>query len=98
MFEVVAGVGVGHEDVFAASDLDAGDKGGTVTAGGYVDDAGTFVSGDLLRAVGAAVVGNDDFTGDIVVSKSGDGLANTKSECLCFIEAGHKDGDGELAH
>jgi hypothetical protein len=30
--------------------------------------------------------------------KCGDGLTNAKSEGLCFIEAGHKDGDQQLAH
>ena len=98
VFEVVAGVGVGHEDVFAVGGLDAGDKGGAVAADGHVDDAGAFVGGDFLGAVGAAVVGDDDFAGDVVVAESGDGLANAESERLCLIKAGHKNGDGELAH
>ena len=98
VFEVVAGVGVGHEDVFAAGGLDAGDEGGSVAADGHVDDAGAFVGGDLLRAVGAAVVGDYDLAGDVVVAKGGDGLANAESESLCFVEAGHKDGDQQLAH
>ncbi len=95
---MVAGVGVGHEDVLAAGGFDAGDEGGAVAADGDVDDAGAFVGGDLLGAVGAAVVGDDDFAGDVVVAEGGDGLANAESERLCLIEAGHKNGDGELAH
>ncbi len=98
MLEVVAGVGVGHEDVLAAGGFDAGDEGGAVAADGDVDDAGAFVGGDLLGAVGAAVVGDDDFAGDVVVAEGGDGLADAEGERLCFVEARHEDGDGQIAH
>ncbi len=96
--EVVAGVGVGHEDVFAFGGLDAGHEGGAVAADRDRDDAGAFVCRDFLRAVGAAVVGDDDLAGDVVVAKGGDSLANAESERLCFVEAGHKNGDQQLAH
>ncbi len=98
MFEVVAGVGVGHEDVLAAGGFDSGDEGGAVAADGDVDDAGAFVGGDLLGAVGAAVVGDDDLAGDVVVAECGDGLPDAEGECLCFVKAGHKDGYRQLAH
>src|SRR6201989_255470 len=96
--EVVAGVGVGHEDVFAACGLDAGHEGGAVAADGNGYDSGSLVGRGFLGAVGAAVVGDYDLAGDVVVAKGGDGLANAESQRLCFVEAGHKDGDQQLAH
>ena len=96
--EVVTGVGVGHEDVFSVGGLDAGHEGRAVAADWNVDDAGAFVGGDFLRAVGAAVVGDDDLAGDVVVAKGGDGLLDAEGERLCFVKAGHKDGDQQLAH
>ena len=68
MLEVVGGVGVGHEDVFAAGGFDACNEGCSVAAGGDVDYAGSFGGGDSLRAVGAAVVGYYYFAGDVVVA------------------------------
>ncbi len=96
--EVVAGVGVCHEDVLAARGFDAGHEGCPVAADRDGDDTGAFVDGDFLGAVGAAVVGDDDLAGYVVVAEGGDGLANAESERLCFVEAGHKDGDQQLAH
>ena len=52
MLEVVAGVGVGHHHVLAASGLDAGNQRGAVAAGGNVDHASALREGDGLRAVG----------------------------------------------
>ncbi len=98
MVEVVAGIGVGHEDVLAVGGFDAGHEGCAVAANRDGNDAGAFVGGDLLRAVGAAVVGDDDLAGDVVVAECSDGLPNAEGECLCFVEAGHKDGYGQLAH
>ena len=77
--EVVARVGVGHKDVFAACGFDAGEQCGSVAADRDGDDARAFVGGDLLGAIGASVVGDDDFPRDIVVAECGNGLPNAKS-------------------
>jgi hypothetical protein len=62
--EIVAAVGVGHDDVAAAGGVDAGVEGVTVAALGDGDDAGAGRFGEGLGAVGAAVVGDENFTGN----------------------------------
>ena len=64
MFEVVAGIGVGHHDVLAAGSFDPGDEGCAVAADRDVHDARAFCYGNFLRPIAAAVVGDDDFAGD----------------------------------
>ena len=85
--EVVAGVGIGHEDVFAAGGFDAGHEGGAVARMGTATTRAPS-SWRYLRAVGAAVVGDEDFAVDVVVAEGGDGLANAEGERLCLVEEG----------
>ena len=62
--EVVAVVGVAHDHVGAARRRDAAEERGPVPLVDDVDDARTVGFRDLLRAVGAAVVGDDDLADD----------------------------------
>ena len=50
---------------------DAALEGGAVAADGYVDHAGAVGAGDVLGAVGAAVVGDDDLAGDAAAGQVG---------------------------
>jgi hypothetical protein len=61
MFEVVAGVGVGHHNVLAAGGLDAGDQRCAVAAGGDINHARAFRQRNGLRAVDRAIIGDQDF-------------------------------------
>ena len=78
MLEVIAGVGVGHEDVLAISGFDPGDEGCAVAAGGDIDDAGAFGEGDGLGAVGAAVIGYYYFACDAAGLDRVGGLADAE--------------------
>lgn len=64
--EIIAAVGVTHEHVTTQGGRDAAAQGAAVTLGGNGYHAGPRCRGHSLRAVGAAVVGHDDFTGDAV--------------------------------
>ena len=57
--EIVAVVGVAHDDVLAAGRLDAAGEGRAVAADRDRDDAGAFGGRDRLAAVGRAVVGDE---------------------------------------
>jgi hypothetical protein len=57
--EVVAVVGVAHDDVTALRSRDASEERASVALLLDGDDAGAELEGDLLLAVGAAVVGDD---------------------------------------
>ena len=98
MFEVVAGVGVGHHHVLAAGRLDAGDQRRAVAAGGDVDYARAFDQRDLQRPVDRAVVGDHDFAGKAGVVDGLRGLANADGESLGLIQARHEDGEVEIGH
>ena len=60
--QIVAVIGVGHDDVLAASGGNASLQGRAVTAVGDADDSGTTFGSNSARSVGAAVIGDDHFT------------------------------------
>ena len=91
--EVVAVVGVGHQNVLAARSEDAGVERSAVTADGYGDEARAVVVRNLLRAIGRAVVSNDDLAGDAIFAQRGVGLVDAGGESLGLIEAGHDDSE-----
>ncbi len=62
--EVVGIVGVAHDDVLAQGGRDPSLQSATVTLALDVDHARPLVAGQLLRTVGAAIVGHDDLTAD----------------------------------
>ena len=91
--EVVAVVGVGHEDVLAARCGDAGVERCAVSASGHENETCAVRGCDGLRAVGGTVVGDDDFAGDVVVAEYGDRFIDTRGERLRLVEAGHHYGE-----
>ena len=96
--EVVTVVGVGHEDVFSVGCFESGEQGGPVASNGDVDDACAFVGRDGEGAVGASVVGDDDFAGDAGCRDGGKSLADADGEGFSLVQAGHHDGYGEGWH
>ena len=62
--EVVAVVGVAHDDDSGRARPRCRRRGGAVAALGNSDDAGTEALGDLWRAVGAAIVGDEHLARD----------------------------------
>ena len=65
--EVVAVVGVAHDDVPAAGGGDGPHERGAIAAYRDVDNARARTPGDLLRAIRAAVVADHDLAGDVVL-------------------------------
>ena len=96
--EVVGVVGVAHDDVAPARRRDAAEERGAVAALGDGDDARPGPVGDLLRAVGRAVVGDDRPRprGPRRASAS-TAAPHAALERLGLVQAGHHDGDEERA-
>src|SRR5579859_247554 len=62
--EVVAVVGVTHDDVTPARRGDSRQQRAAIAARSHSDNTRAVLLGDIPRAVGAAIVGNHDFTHD----------------------------------
>jgi hypothetical protein len=73
--EIIGIIGVTHDDVFAASGPNSAHQRVAVPLGVDVHDSGSGLPRELLRAVRAAVVGDQDFPVDPVFPHAGQGLA-----------------------
>jgi hypothetical protein len=71
---------------------DAAHQSTTVTALEHPHEPNAETLGDLLRAVRAAVVGNDHLAGDFVFRQGLQSFADASRKRLGLIEAGHDDG------
>ena len=87
--EVVAVVGVAHDHPAAARRGDAAHERRAVATVLDRDDARTEPLGDLLGAVGAAVVGDDDLAGDAGLGQAAPRLLDAGRERVRLVEAGH---------
>jgi hypothetical protein len=96
--EVVAAVGIAHEDEAAAGGGDAPAQGVAVALGGDGDDAGSVCLGDGLGTVGAAVVGDDDLRVDLAGRDRGGDLLQAVREGERLVEAGEHDGEFGGSH
>ena len=90
--EVVAVVGVAHDEVAATGGGAGGVEGRAVATDGNVNDAGTVCECDRLRAVGRPVVAEDDLAGDARGREEALRFSEAERERLGFVEAGHDDG------
>ena len=91
--EVVAVVGIGHDDEPPARRRDPSHERAAVALGLDRHDARAPGLGDGLRAVCAAVVGDDDLAGDAVVGEAGAGFLDADGERLGLVEARHHHAD-----
>ena len=95
--EVVGVVGVAHDDVACRGRPRCRLQGAAVAA---CARRGTTrapcVAGDLLRAVGAAVVGDDDLAVDAQPLEGCDGLGDAGADRAGLVQARHDDGDFEV--
>jgi hypothetical protein len=94
--EVVAVIGVAHDDIAAKRRLDSGRERGAVATHGDGHDPRPLTLGDLPAAVGRAVVGDDDFANDPRALQETLCLADAGGERLGLVEAGHQDGELEF--
>jgi hypothetical protein len=91
--EIVAVVGIAHNDVVATRCGDAPHQGISITLSFDVNDARAESFRDLDRPIGAPIVSNDDFPGDV---GSLDGLLcflNARAHSLRFIQTRHYYGE-----
>ena len=90
--KVVAVVGVTHYHEPAARFFDARAEGVSVSSRRDRHHAGAEASSDRLRAVVAAIIGNDHLTLHIVHFEVRQRLLNTSPYGLRLVEARHNDG------
>ena len=89
--EVVAVVGVAHDDVPAAGGMDPAEQRAAVPGFGDGHDAGAGGSGDLRRAVGAAVVGHQHLAVDVAAAQVVGRLGDAGRQRLRLVQARHED-------
>ena len=95
--EVVAVVGVAHDDVAAARRRDPGPQRRPVAALGDGDDARAARQRIFHRSVARAVVGDQDFAGDAGAGEEALGLVDAGRDGLGLVEAGHQDRQLDVA-
>jgi hypothetical protein len=78
--EIVAAVGVAYNHIGASRRLYASQKCGPVTAPRYMNDSGSVRFRDCDRAIGAAVVGNENLAGNAAPLKELRRLFDTGGE------------------
>ena len=93
--EVVGVVCVAHDDVTPPRRGDSAEERGTVAPLGDGDDPRAGALGDLLRAVGRAVVGHDHLAREPGGAERLDGAPHAAFERLGFVQARHQDRDEE---
>jgi hypothetical protein len=91
--EVVAVVGIAHDDVTATCRLNADGKRRAVPPQSNGHHPRAVTLRDLLAAVGRAVVGNEDFARDPRPLEETLRLADAGRKRLGLIEARHQDGE-----
>ena len=94
--EIVAVVGIAHDDVASARRGDSGCKRGTVAPLGHRHDARSRARRERRRAVVRAIVGHQHFPGDACALQESARLAYAASDGRRLVEARHE--DRELRH
>src|SRR6185437_11332928 len=91
--EVIAIVSVPHQDVLAAGRRESAHERAAVALFCYRHDPRAELGGDVLRAVSAAVVGDDDFAGDAVLGERALCADDARLDGVRLVEAGHDDAE-----
>ena len=90
--EIIAVVGVAHDDVLALGRDDAAHQRVAVALLADRDDAGARLGGQLLAAVCAAVIGDEHLTADTARGQESHRLGHARRHGLRLVEAGHDHG------
>ncbi len=89
--KVVAIIGIAHDHVASTGSADAGHECATITTASRDRQSGTVGQGDGRGFIGASIVGNNDFTDNLMFVQKALCLDDTTGEGLSFVEAGHHD-------
>ena len=89
--EIIAVVGIAHDDVAAVRSFDPSEQRRAITGDSDVHDPRAMARGDFPRPIGAAVVRDQNLSGHVFPSEERLGLGNARSDGFSLIEAGHKD-------
>ena len=87
--EIVAVVRVPHDDVTPARRFDAACQRAAITGLLDANDPCSESLGNLTRSIGAAVVSDDDFSGDVIFAEGFLGLEDATLESVGFIQTRH---------
>src|SRR5216683_3645197 len=90
--EVIAVVGVAHDDECAMRGRNAGAQRGSITALRYADHTRSVLLGNLDRAVRRSVVGDDDFAGKACLAECLRRLIHAEGQRVGLIQAGDDHG------
>ena len=89
--EVVAVVGIAHDDELAPRGGDAAYECVAVAPGGHLDDARPHAPCNVLRAIRASVVRHDDLAGGAAGAQRHVRLVDAYGQRVRLVEAGHHD-------
>ena len=91
--EIVTAVGVAHDEIFSPGGFHPVAQGVAVAFFGNIDNPGTKLAGDVLRAVGAAIVRDENFAIHARCDQSALSRGDAIGKRLGLVEAGHDDRD-----
>ena len=94
--EIIAVVGIAHDDVAAASGLNPAKEGPAIAANGRVHQPRAVAPDDLPRPVGAAIVRDEDLTGHAFPGEERLRFSDACPDRLSLIEARHEDRQFEI--
>src|SRR5215469_15283111 len=89
--EIVAIVGIAHDDVLAACVRTAIKEGCSIAPDWDMDDPGTTSPGNILRTIAGAVIANDNFPLNPALFEKTLSLSNAGFERFPFVQARHQD-------
>ena len=91
--EVVTVVGIAHDDELALGIGDASSESSAITTNRNIDDTRAFGTGNVLRTVCTAVVGDHNLAVDTQTCDRGLGFTDTHRKRFCLVEAWENDSE-----
>jgi hypothetical protein len=91
--EVITVIGIAHDNELASSRLDASRESGSVASDRNANEPSPELLNEFGRAVGAAIIGDDNFTYNLMSTKELLGLPDTDSNRPYLVEAWHENGE-----
>jgi hypothetical protein len=84
--EVVGAIRVTHNDVFSPRSGDSASQGASIASIFNRNHGGSSITRDLWRFIRAAIIGDNDFAGDLLLCERSKYLLDTSSYAVFFIQ------------